>query len=485
MKIKNLYIVSILMLSMASSSCSKWLDEHPKAVAAETFYNTPEEAATAVLAPLNKFRSGFAMSFPGLMECFSDYQYGRGSWTSNSDYVGLDPTNVTRANGIWTSLYNGIRDCNIAIDRLKDASAMTEAQINSYIGEVRFIRAFAYFHLVRLWGDVPLRTEQNMLEWDLPKSARTEIYKLIVEDLNFSVANAPDKSRLIGTPNKLSAKSLLAQVYMQLAQYNNALPLLKDVIDSKQYSLVTVANSSEFEKIYGPKVITTTEEIFYFKQSSLAGWEYVMFCSHPNAKINGQKMHGAGGYFGIYTRKDNKVFSAWDDGDLRKAYNTLKQDLGLQFETYIPSKFFDPEAPNANGARNSFPLIRYADILLAYAEASNEINGPTQDAIDKINMIHRRAYGLDPQINAASDYKLADYDTKEKFFGLVSKELTYENWNEGKRWLFLLRRNIAKQVIKEVKGIDVQDRHLLFPIPDNEFSYNKALDPNKDQNPGY
>lgn len=485
MKIRNLYIAGFVLLGSLSSSCSKWLEEHPKAVAAETFYNTPAEAATAVLAPLNKFRSGFAMSFPGLMECFTDYQYGRGSWTSNSDYVGLDPTNVTRASGVWSSLYGGIRDCNIAVDRLPEASAMDDAQKNAYIGEVKFLRAFAYFHLVRLWGDVPLRTEQNMLDWDLPKTAKADIYKLIIEDLNYCIANAPEKPRLVGTPSKWSAKSLLAQVYMQLAQYNSALPILKEVIDSKQYALVNVANSGEFEKIFGPKVITTTEEIFYFKQTSLAGWEFVMFCSHPNAKINGQKMHGAGGYFGIYTRADNKVFTNWDPNDLRKSYNTLKQDLGLQFETYIPSKFFDSEAPNSNGARNSFPLIRYADILLAYAEASNEVNGPTQDALDKVNMIHRRAYGLDPSVSASSDYSLADYNSKDKFFNLVSKELTYENWNEAKRWLFLLRRNIAKQVIKDVKGIDVQDKHLLFPIPDNEFSYNKALDPSKDQNPGY
>ncbi|MVZ60680.1 RagB/SusD family nutrient uptake outer membrane protein [Sphingobacterium humi] len=480
-----LYLAGLGLFMCLNSACSKWLDEHPKAVAAETFYNTPEEAATAVLAPLNKFRPGFAMSFPGLMECFTDYQYGRGSWTSNSDYKGLDPTNITRSNGIWSSLYGAIRDCNIAIQQLPEASAMTDIQKNAYIGELRFLRAFAYFHLVRLWGDVPLRNENNMLEWDLAKTAKADVYKFIIDDLTFAMANAPDKSRLIGTPNKLSSKSLLAQVYMQLAQYPNALPLLKDVIESNQYSLVRVATFREFEKIFGPTVITSSEEIFYFKETGLAGWEYVMFCSHPNAKIEGKKMHGAGGYYGIYTRKDNPVFAAWDDQDLRKSYNTLKQDLGLQFETYIPAKFYDPNAPNAGGASNSFPLIRYADILLLYAEASNEVNGPNQDALDKLNMIHRRAYGLDPAAVAASDYKLADYNSKEKFLNLISKELTYENWNEGKRWLFLLRRNLAKKVIKEVKGIDVMDKHLLFPIPETEFSYNKALDPSKDQNPGY
>ncbi len=476
----------LIALVLVSSSCNKWLDESPKAIAAETFYNTTKEAEAAVLAPLNKFRTGFAMSYPGLMESFADYQYGRGSWASNSDYKGLDPTNVNRSNMIWESLYNAIRDCNIAIEKLPNAASMTDSQKSAYVGELRFLRAFAYFSLVRLWGDVPLRTEFNMVQWDLPKSSKNDIYKFITEDLEYAIANSPDKSRLIGTPNKAVAKSLQAQVYMQLAQYQKAFDLLKEVIDADLYSLVKVEQSSDFEKIFGPKVITSPEEIFYFKNTGIAGWEFVMFGSHPNAKINGEKMHGAGGYFGLYTRNENKVFQSWDSNDLRKNYNALSQDLGLGFATYIPSKFFDPNAPTSTGASNSNPIIRYADLLLLYAEASNELNnGPTLDAMEKLNMIRRRAYGLEPKVSSPIDYKVSDYVTSQDFFNLIAKEQTYENWNEAKRWLFLMRRNIAKQVIKEVKGIDVQEKHLLFPIPAKEFNFNKGLDAVRDQNPGY
>ena len=95
--------IIILFLFPLLISCQDWLDEEPKAVAAETFYNTEQEADAAVLAPLAKLRSGYAMSYPGLMECFSDYSYGLGSWTSNSDYKGLDTQNMTRANIIWSS----------------------------------------------------------------------------------------------------------------------------------------------------------------------------------------------------------------------------------------------------------------------------------------------------------------------------------------------------------------------------------------------
>ncbi len=480
------YIFFLCVVSLFCFSCESWLQEEPKAVSAETFYNTPAEAAAAVLAPLNKFRSGFAMSYPGLMECFADYQYGRGSWASNSNYVGLDPQNVSRSDMVWNSLYQAIRDCNIAIDRLPRATQMTESQKNAYLAELRFLRAFAYFNLVRLWDAVPLRTETNMAEWDLGKSSAQDIYALIVSDLEFAKEHAPARERLVGTPSSPAAKSLLAHVYLELKDYTKAAALAKEVIDSKRYALVPVAGVRDFEKIYGPDVVSTTEEVFYLKSTRTAGWEFVMFCSHPNVIINGSKMHGAGGWFGLYTRRENKVFAGWDDKDLRKDYNTLKHDLGLGFDSFIPVKFYDPLAPGSNTAGNSNPVIRYADVLLIYAEAANELNnGPTQDAVSALNQIRRRAYGHDPLQPSSVDYKPGDFSSRQAFLDKIVEEQAYESWNEGKRWLFLKRLGIAGKQVQEMKGITIQNKHYLFPIPASEFNYNKGLDAGKDQNPGY
>lgn len=467
-------------------SCNEWLVEQPKAVSEVTFYNTDQEAAAAVLAPLNKLRPGFAMSFPGLMESFSDYQYGRGSWASNSDYVGLDPQNVNRADGVWSSLYNAIRDCNIAISRLPSANDLTDQQIEKYIGELRFIRAFAYYNLVRLWSGVPLRTENNMDQWDLPKSSPDEVYQFIVQDLEYALTHVPDRERLIGTPSKPAAQALLAQVFMERKNYQAAYELLKTVIESNRYALVPVANSREFEKIFGPGVVSTQEEVFSLKHTHIAGWEFVMFCSHPNATIDGEKMHGAGGWFGLYTSDENKMYANWDDEDLRKAYNTLEIDLGLGFNSYIPTKFYDPLAPHSTGASNSNPVVRYADVLLLYAEAINELNnGPTAEAMEAVNMIRRRAYGYDPLVQSEVDYMLAAYNTKDKFLDLIIEEQAYETWNEGKRWLFMNRLGIAADQVLYTKGQTIEAKHYLFPIPANEFNYNEALDAGSDQNPGY
>jgi len=483
-------IIIALGLIVGMTSCNSWLDEEPKSVAAETFYNTEAEAAAAVLAPLNKLRTGYnTMNFPGMQEAFSDYAYGRGSWEPLSQYQGLNTTNISRANAVWTGLYQSIRDCNIAIARLLQAASLTDAKKNAYLGELRFIRAFDYFNLVRLYGACPLRTDENMSKYNLAKSSVDDIYSYILTDLLFASANAPEISRIAGTPSKYSALSLLSEVYLQLGKYSDAASASKQVIDSGKYSLVSVSTVRDFDKIFGANVNNSTEEIFYLKNDNSAngnGWEYVMLCAHPSAKINGQKMYGAGGWYGIYSTDTNSFISEWDVKDLRKDFNLLPFNLGLGFNTYLMVKFYDTSAPGTSGAGNDFPCIRYPDVLMVYAEAITKVNGaPNADAMEKLNMIHRRAYGYAPTAASAVDFSLADYSTTDKFMNLLVREQGYECMNEGKRWFFLTRLGLAKTQIKKIKGIDVADKHMLWPIPETEFNYNEALDATKDQNPGY
>ncbi|WP_085537705.1 RagB/SusD family nutrient uptake outer membrane protein [Massilibacteroides vaginae] len=486
-------ITSIITLTtgiLLFTACQDWLEEKPKAIAAETFYNTVAEADAAVMAPISRLREtgGFGRDIHSLMECFSDYQYGRGSWEDGSKYAGLNPTNRGRTDGIWTTFYRAIRDCNIPISRLSGATGLSDTQKSSYIGELKFLRALSYYNLVQFWNDIPLRTEENMSEWDLGKSSAEEVHNLIKTDLEYAIANAPDVPRLIGTPGKNAAKCLLAEFHAYIGNYSETERLTEEVINSGTYSLVTVTTSRDFAKIFGPDVINTTEEIFYFKSSRTnnMGWEFPMMCAHPGATIDGKKMHGGGGWYGLYTTTSNKLISEWDVKDLRKEYNLLHYDFGLGDNTYLSTKFYDSEATGAGAANVSNPLIRYADILLLYAEAATQTAGsPTEEAMEKLNMVHRRAYGYSPTTVSPVDFKLEHYNTKEKFLNLLVQEQAYENYNEGKRWQFLVRLGIAKEVIKKTKGIDIADKHFLFPIPTTEFDYNKGLDPIKDQNPGY
>lgn len=487
-------IIFALILGTTLVSCNDWLEEDPKSVAAETFYNTPAEANAAVLAPLEKFRSNFNnMEFCTMQEACADYSYGRGSWTEISEYYGfLTASNVTRAGGVWAALYKAVRDCNIAIARLPEATGMSEAQKANYIGELRFIRAFSYYYLARLFGDIPLRTEMNMDEYNLGKTPVADVYNFLLEDLKYAAENAPEKARLSGTPSKWAAYSLLSDVYLKLGKYSDAAAAAKTVIDSGKFSLVKVAKPLDFEKVFGANIPVSSEEIFYLKNDNSVsgyGWQFVMCCSHPKAVINGKPMLGTGlGWYGLYALENNKFVQEWDNNDLRKDYNLLPLDFGLNAgcQTYIFSKFFDPKALDKIGAGNDWPVIRYPDVLLNYAEAvARQSNGATAEAIEAVNIIHRRAYGLNPTESSDIDFKVADYSTLDKFLKLVVDEQGYECMNEAKRWLYLCRVGISKDRIKEYKNKEVKDIHYLWPIPTTEFEYNEALDENTDQNPGY
>lgn len=146
-------------------------------------------------------------------------------------------------------------------------------------------------------------------------------------------------------------------------------------------------------------------------------------------------------------------------------------------------KFKDPGFAPTHG--NDFPIYRYPDALFIYAEAASQENGaPTPAALERLNMVHRRAYGYDSDAVSLVDFTMATAPTAESFRALVIKERAYEFLCEHKRWFDLVRTRTVKQVIKEAKGVDVPDSFLLFPIPQQEIDNNPKINP-EHQNPGY
>ncbi|WP_276485129.1 RagB/SusD family nutrient uptake outer membrane protein [Paraflavitalea pollutisoli] len=480
--------VQLIALSLCLGSCSKTLQEDPYSIAEETFYNTPAEVAAGANAMYNPLKG--VSSLGGLytiqLECYADYMYGRGSHAPLNDYAGLDNTNVTRVGDMWKAFYQSIRNANIIIKRAPEGTKISPADVAKFVGEAKFMRALNYFHMVRNWGGVPLRTEKNMLDVDLKRNTIEEVYAFIVADLLDAETNLPDVARLVGAPSKWSAKTLLADVYLNLGKWVEARDKANEVILSGKHSLVNVTVADDFERIFGADVVTTPEEIFYLKFSRLGnnmGFHYVMYAHYP-----GSGYFPPGGFYTNYSDSDViPVMKNWDRADLRYVYNWYPKTFGLGNTTILNRKFRDLKATGQSNAGNDYPLYRYADLLLIYAEAANRAaNGPTADAMEKLNMIRRRAYGANPSVaNAAVDFKLSDYNSMSSFLDLVVRERLYETCYEGKRWLDLKRLGIVKQVVFAAKGKTVADKHLLWPIPVNELNYNHAIDPIKDQNPGY
>lgn len=476
----------IIFTAMLMASCSKTLEEKPKSIAAEVFYNTPAEVEAGLNAIYTPIRGGG--TFGALYECqqeiYGEYLIGRGSHAPLNDYNGLDNTNITRVGDMWNAFYQSIRNANIVIERAPLGKALTPADIQKYVGEARFMRGLCYFFLVRNWAGVPLRTENNSDSIDLRRATEAEVYNFILADLEWAEQNLPDAPRLIGAPSKLSAKAVLTDVHMNMHQYGKARDKALEIIQSNKFSLVNVTVAADFDKLFGPEVNGSTEEIFYLKYArtpSGQGFSYPQYCHYPNSGY-----YPPGGYYTFYSDSEQNSFvKNWDKADLRYSYNWYAQTFGLGNTTVLIKKFSDKGAITAGG--NDYPMYRYADVLLFYAEAVAQADGaPSADAMEKLNMVHRRAYGKVPTVaDAALDFKLADYAGKQAFIDRVVKERGYENCAEAKRWLDLKRLGIAQQTILAVKGKTMTTRHLLWPIPLSELNYNKAIDPVKDQNPGY
>jgi tetratricopeptide (TPR) repeat protein len=472
-------MICMILTLCISTACEDGLMENPKSLAVETFYNTPKEVEAAVNAIYSPLRQAYYTI--GFNSTHSDYALGRGSWAPLNDFEGLNSVWITRISEVWTYYYQGIRNANIVINNAPKGKAISQADIDKYVGEAKFLRAFTYFQLVRHWGGVPIRTELNINELETPRSTEENVYELILEDLIDAEAKLPNDQPVSGRPNKMAAKTLLADVYLQLGQYEDARDKAQEVIQSQKYSLVPVATVDDFQNIFGANVVTTPEEVFYLKFSHEPGqgdtWPGLM--NHPATGL-----YGGGGVYGVHSDSSLPFYIDWDDDDLRKAL-WYPFNIGVGATSLLSKKLIDPQSLSLGGAGNPQTWYRYADVLLIFAEAEARAeNSTTAEAMEALNMVHRRAYGYPPTASSPVDFNAADYPG-DSFIDLVVKERGYEFQLEGKRWVDLKRLGMLEEIILAAKGKSVTEVDYLWPIPVAEMSANKALDPSKDQNPGY
>lgn len=478
------YIILSIGFILLFFSCEDVLIEKPKAIVAESFYNTPgdlETAVNAIFSPLRSYNC-FGALYPWQLGVYSDFQIGRGSYAVLNNYDGLDNTNISRIGSMWDQFFLAIRNANLVIENAPKANNVSGEDIAKYTAEARFMRAFTYFYMIPNWGKLPLVTESNYRDLHIPLSSEDEVYGLILEDLLFAEQNLPDNPSVPGRPTKWAAKSVLAHVYFTRGDHKNAMNMANDVISSNKFALVNVETVDDFQKLYGPKVISTSEEIFYIKYSQESGWSYINFMHHPS-----DPYYNGSGLFALYmdTVLLANRWDSWESADLRKRLY-YPWEFGLGPNTMLNNKFMDTEHIG-NGA-NDYPFYRYADVLLIYAEAAGRSNnGPTDDAMEKLNMVHRRAYGKSPTQPSEIDFELENYSDLSSFIDLVIQERGYETYYEGgKRWLDLKRlgKKKAKEIIREVTGKEISEKHFLWPIPAIEFDLNDAMD-DSEQNPGY
>lgn len=464
------------------TSCEGLLEENPKQIVVENFYANAADVASAVNATYLPLRGGgFTASYTVIVDVENDWGYGRGSRAQYNDWTAFNSTNRNRAQGRWNSFYRAIRDANLVIQNAPaDLSAGEQKEVNEFVAEAKFMRAYYYFQLVRCWGGVPLRTVDNMEEKDLARSSANQVYDLIVSDLLDAEAGLPNVQSDIGRPTKYAAKTMLADAYMDMQMFPEARALAKEVIDANVYSLVPVKTRDDFWNIFGPEILTSPEEIWYIKysrqqgQGNFMGW----IVNHSSTGL-----YNFGGAFAHFANARDAFYQNWPDNDLRKALWDFA-DFGFADSTIVTRKFPDPNAISRNDIATDFPLYRYAEVLYIFAEADARVaGGPTSEGMEAVNQIRRRGYGEDINKPSPLDFDMASYNL-DSFIDLIIEERGYEFVFEAKRWFTLKRTGKLAEVLLKNRGVVVPEARYLWPIPVSEMNFNDAVN-DADQNPGY
>ncbi len=476
-----------------ASACEDALIEEPRTfLSQETVFSSRAGVTSATLGIYEPFREGnlYGWWLLGNLEFWSDYIFGRGSQANASLYQ-LGSRGIGRVGNIWRGAYSVINRANIVIQQLNEREIPgVDATLASELeAEARFLRALSYFHLVRLFGDCPLRTmpETDQANLAIPRSPEEEVYAQIFTDLDFAEKNLPDVNYNEGRATRWSASGLLAIVYLTRSEWSDAAAKAKEIMDSGQFSLVEVEVPEDFQKIFGPDVVTHSEEIFSLKHARIAGLEFEPLWLMHRA---GSGYSLGGNAFAWFGNPDSWL-GDWIEEiggpDLRTTdwmYNGPQDEQFLSAEIPMLFKKFRDTESDIPG--NDFPIVRYTEILLIYAEATSQANGgPTPDAYEAANRVRRRAFGLPPD-QSSEEADLPPGLSASEFQDEILLERAKEFVMEGKRWYDLLRTGKTLEVIRASgdKKAAIQEKHLKWPIPSEEIDNNDAMTA-ADQNPGW
>lgn len=493
------YIKPVLLAFLLLSSCNDDVlnKSNPSQIPSEDFFATQTQAEAAVNAIYAGLQANqmYNREYFFVQDLLSDDMASGGAQLEAPRAAvlnyNLDPNNPLIF-AVWSGLYRIIHRANLVIAMIGEVPEIeisTEMR-NRLEGEARFLRAWAYFEVVSLWGPAPLLTEPASLTEGSPRSTEEEIYTVIFNDLTLAEEYLPLKSEYgagdLGRATKGAVQALAGKIWMFRGDYPKALTELKKVETSLEYALVPryLDNFQEENE-------NNAESIFEVQLSEDYGTSGAWNADGrgiAEITFRGQE-YGPNAWRNIIPNPD--LVAAFDADDPRKEYSFYQ--IGDTFNNGTETLTTDNVAGGATtpswkkyqmiykrGSENqssgiNFRVIRYADVLLMLAECENEINGPSQTAIDYVNAVRAR-----------EDVDLPPYeipDSPEAMFDIIVHERRVELAGEQIRNRDI--RRWRRQGKLDTEPIDnYQVKHDLLPIPAQEIDNNSALT-NADQNEGY
>lgn len=450
------------------------LDEEPKSFTSPgNFYTTPTQIEGVFASTMSNLWGFWVAAYDWSL--ISTFQH-----TDQFDGGNL-VIQENHGSHFWEKHYANIADLNFVIASIEQErlEGVSQNRIDELMGQAKFLRAWNYFQLVRMFGALPLPTEEHTddyFSYELSRSPIVEVYDLIVSDFTEAINKLPEQwsSDNIGKPASDAARALLAKTYLTMATYplndnqyyQDAADYARQVIENGKYSLVENVNEVfGFSTEYGPEMM----------------WSFNS--NYESTTISPQVWSEMSGW-GDQTAQDVWV-EQYPDQPRKSAYLELENDEGETWQEAgaspgIKKYLYDTEEDFAAGRSViNMPIIRYADVLLIFAEAENMAQGgPTQAAVTAVNQV----------IDRANDYeenqehpRLTTAMSQDGFDSAVIQERNWELCFEYDRWFDIVRKRILDEVSRPEILQNFSEEDYLFPIPTTEMRLNE----NMEQNPGY
>lgn len=497
---------------MTQFSCKKFLDQDPKtALTQEQTFGKLSNIEPLISGLYTKWRDsrkdrgGFIFQLGG-----DEAQQGAFQVMTDPDQSGLDKYNgflAPRNNALtaqWDARWPIVNAAAQAIYGLQNNKEDT-AKRNVLLAEASFIRAAVSFELTQYWGEIPIIDQARQDELGRHRQPLNQVYDYIVKDLQFAADHLPETQSDKKRATKYAAITLLGKVYMYAPQestfrdFQKAAEQFNKVIGSGKYSLV-----AKFADLYDPSKANGPESIYEFQFNNVypdnnqIQWQ---MGSRALANIYGYCYFG--GYDLMvptkYCYSDVSQGGLWETGDLRKN-ESIRYDFTYgNIKPTLPSGFggdeLDPHVKKYEDRRTDSTLsfwnsgkdvfyLRYADVLLCYAECLNELQR-TGEAVSYVNQVRARGFGGTLPAGMQWSGGMSQAEFRTRILDERMRELCFEGW----RRMDLIRTGKLVELVKArnkwaAQSNTIQAFHNRYPIPLTEILQNPDI-PASAQNAGY
>lgn len=520
---KKINILAGLFLVMLVVGCNKdYLNRFPEDQPnSGTYYTTADQLVLAINAAYNNL-SYAQDGYPYLMqlECTTDVMWQRPNTDAQVIGLGQHTPGTTMIRTIWTQFYTGIARCNMLLDNMSKAKAVTPAALYKRIeGEARFLRAYYYGNLIYLYGDVPLLDKQiNAEDASLPRTPQADVLNFIFKDLDSASAklSLSYSGTDVGRATNTAALAFKARMALYYGKWDIAAAAAKAVMDLNYHSLYPsyrnlfmYAGENSRESIFAfdykqtVRVSATPQNAQARNSSGFSGevptrafadsYECTDGLTIDKSPLystadpfknrdprmrqtllgDGDTWFGTGGItFNMTYHPDSTTCTRYTP-TFAKITNLEVTNAFSSYSGYLLKKYLDPVDLVLNTQSElAFMLIRYAEVLLTYAEAKIELNQIDATVLDAINLVRARGYGVG--VTQTTLYPAVTNIGQAGLREIIRRERKVELVGEGLRLFDIRRWKIAEKVMNGVLFGKALNRTIYYSLPKPQLDENTS-----------